>query len=313
MDQWQSIASLMIFVGVIGAITLEWVHLTIAAMLGALMLVMLNILTLEQAIGYIANSHTTLGLFLGVMVMVPFLFKKIWRTQLSNLDHLPLPTIQYPKVLILESIIFLLVLVFFVVGEMLPVPVSPATIALLGAVLCLLVTHCSRIDSVSNILRDVDWSTILFFMSIFVVIGALQKTGVISSASGFLEIILGKNIALGSIVLLFTIGLISSVVPNIPLVIAMVPLLKEYIVNAGFVGAEILAPNSTTPIPTAVLPLFYAMMYGAAGGQRDARGSLCQYCCGGDCGAVWKSKIFTAIVYDTKMLRSLLFFGAKKR
>ena len=113
------------------------------------MLVMLNILTLEQAIGYIAKSHTTPGLFNGVMV--PFLFKKIWRTQLSNLDHLPLPTIQYPKVLILESIIFLLVLVFFVVGEMLPAPVSPATIALLGVVLCLLVTHCSRIDSVNNI------------------------------------------------------------------------------------------------------------------------------------------------------------------
>ena len=92
--------------------------------------------------------------------------QEIWRTQLSNLDHLPLPTIQYPKVLILESIIFLLVLVFFVVGEMLPVPVSSAMIALLGAVLYLLVTHCNRIDSVSNILRDVDWSTTLFFMSI---------------------------------------------------------------------------------------------------------------------------------------------------
>ena len=38
------------------------------------MLVMLNILTLEQAIGHIAKSHTTLGLFYGVMV--PFLFKK---------------------------------------------------------------------------------------------------------------------------------------------------------------------------------------------------------------------------------------------
>ena len=113
------------------------------------MLVMLNILTLEQAIGYVAKSHTTLGLFYGVMV--PFLFKKIWRTQLSNLDHLPLPTIQYPKVLILESIIFLLVLVFFAVCEMLPAPVSPATIALLGVVLCLLVTHCSRIDFVNNI------------------------------------------------------------------------------------------------------------------------------------------------------------------
>ncbi len=387
MGQWQPIASLMIFVAVIGVITLEWVHLTIAALLGALMLVILNILTLEQAIGYVAKSHTTLGLFFGVMVMVrtlqptrvfdylatqmvrmaqgrgdrlllgivaittpicavlpnattvmllaplipplateigvdfvpllilmvfvanssglltlvgdpatfivgssihmtfvdylktlsvggaiavlvivamlPFLFKKIWRTRLSNLDDLPLPKIQHPKMLFFGSIIFLFVLVFFVVGEMLPVPISPATIALLGAVLCLLVSQWSRVDSVNAILRDVDWSTLLFFMSIFVVIGALQKTGVVSSASGLLAVILGKNIALGTIVMLFTIGLLSSVVPNIPLVVAMVPLLKEYLVNAGFVGAEILLPNSTTPIPIAVLPLFYAMMYGA--------------------------------------------------
>jgi Na+/H+ antiporter NhaD/arsenite permease-like protein len=198
-----------------------------------------------------------------IVAMLPFLFKKIWRTRLSNLDHLPLPKIQHPKMLVFGSIIFLFVLVFFVVGEMLPVPVSPATIALLGAVLCLLVAQWSRMESVNTILRDVDWSTLLFFMSIFVVIGALQKTGVVSSASGLLAVILGKNIALGTIVLLFTIGLLSSVVPNIPLVVAMVPLLKEYIVNAGLAGADIFLPNSTTPIPAAVLPLFYAMMYGA--------------------------------------------------
>jgi Na+/H+ antiporter NhaD/arsenite permease-like protein len=387
MHHWQSIASFIIFVAVIGVITLEWVHLTIAALLGALMLVLLNILTLEQAIGYVASSHPTLGLFFGVMVMVrtlqptrvfdylatqmvrmaqgrgdrlllgivaittpicavlpnattvmllaplipplateigvdfvpllilmvfvanssglltlvgdpatfivgssinmsfmdylktlslggviavlvivamlPFLFKKIWRTRLANLDDLPLPKIQHPKVLFFGSLIFLFVLVFFVVGEMLPVPVSPATIALLGAVLCLLVAQWNRMDSVNHILRDVDWSTLLFFMSIFVVIGALQKTGVISSASGLLAVVLGKNIALGAIVLLFAIGLLSSVVPNIPLVVAMVPLLKEYLVNAGFVGAEILLPNSTTPMPAEILPLFYVMMYGA--------------------------------------------------
>ena len=72
--------------------------------------------------------------------------------------------------------------------------------------------------------------------------------------------------------LLFTIGLISSVVPNIPLVIAMVPLLKEYPVSTGLAGADILVPNSMTPIPTAVLPLFYAMMYGAT------LGAICQDC-----------------------------------
>ena len=390
MGSWQAIAALSIFVGTIGIIIIEWLPLTIAAMLGALLLVVLNILTLDRAIGYIANSHTTLALFFGVMVMIralqptrvfeylatqmvllargkgsrlllgivaittpicavlpnpttvmllaplipplaqeigvdfvpllilmvfvanssglltlvgdpatfivgssinmtftdyhqtlslggvlavlvvvatlPFLFKKIWRTELANVDLLVPPQIQHPRTLALGSAIILLVLVFFVIGEMLPVPISPATVALLGAVLCLLLAHHSKIDTVSNILGDVDWSTLLFFMSIFVLIGGLQHTGVLSSAAGVLAWLLGKNIALGAIVLLFSVGLISSVVPTIPLVVAMVPLLKEYIVNAGFVGAEILVPGSTLPLPPEVLPLFYAMMYGATVG-----------------------------------------------
>jgi Na+/H+ antiporter NhaD/arsenite permease-like protein len=387
MENWQAIIALTIFGCVIGLIITEWLHLTIAAMLGALLLVVLNILTLDQAIAYIAKSHPTLGLFFGVMVMVrafqstqifeylatymvlwakgkgyrlllgivavttlicsvlpnattimllaplipplaqelaidfvpllilmvfvanssglltligdpatfivgssinmtfmdylqtlslggaiavlvvvvtlPFLFKKIWRTELTNLDTLTLPIINHPRMLLLGSGIMLLVLIFFIIGETMPVPISPATVALLGAAFCLLIAHQSKIDSINNILRDIDWSTLLFFMSIFVLIGGLQKTGVISSASGLLAFLLGKNIALGSIVLLFSVGLISSVVPNIPLVAAMVPLLKEYLVNAGFVGAEILNSAATTPLPPEVLPLFYAIMYGA--------------------------------------------------
>lgn len=387
MGTWQAIAALTIFVSVIGIIIMEWLPLMIAAMLGALLLVATNILTLDRAIGYIADSHTTLGLFFGVMVMIralqptrifeylatqmvrlakgqgkrlllgivaittpicavlpnattvmllaplipplaqeigvdfvpllilmvfvansaglltlvgdpatfivgssinmtftqylqtlsfggvlailvvvatlPFLFKKIWRTELSNLDTLPHPQIEHPRVLILGSIIVLLVLIFFVVGEMLPVPISPTTVALLGAVLCLLLAHHGKVDTINHILRDLDWSTLLFFMSIFVLIGGLQYTGVVSSASSLLALLLGKNIALGAIVLLFSVGLLSSVVPNIPLVVAMVPLLKEYLVTTGFVGAEILTPGSTMPLPPEVLPLFYAMMYGA--------------------------------------------------
>jgi Na+/H+ antiporter NhaD/arsenite permease-like protein len=387
MENWQAIAALGIFVAVIAVITLEWLHLTIAAMLGALMLVMLNILTLEQAIGYIGKSHATLALFFGVMVMVrafqptqvfeylatqmvvwakgkgsrlllgivgittpicavlpnattvmllaplipplaqelevdfvpllilmvfvanssglltlvgdpatyivgssinmsfveylqrlslggaiavaaivvllPVLFGPIWRKELPDLTHLPHPKINHPRMLTLGAIVVGLVLVFFVVGEMLPVPVSPATVALLGAALCLLLAHQSKIDSVNNILRDVDWSTLLFFMSTFVLIGGLQKTGVISSMSALLAIVLGKNIALGSIVLLFSVGLLSSVVPNIPLVVAMVPLLQEYLVDAGWVAAGSFAPGANVTLPPAVLPLFYAMMYGA--------------------------------------------------
>ncbi|XWK87769.1 MAG: ArsB/NhaD family transporter [Phormidium sp.] len=387
MENWQAIVATVTFVGVIFLLMTEWIHLTIAAFLGALILVLFNVMTLNEAIGYISQSHSTLGLFFGVMVLVrafeptkifdylatqivllakgrgnrlllgivaittpicaflpnattvmllapllppmaeevgvdfvpllilmvfvansaglltlvgdpatfivgdavnisftdyltrlslggviavltvvatlPFLFRKIWHKKLDDLEHLPHPQINHPRVLAVGSLIIAFVLIFFVVGESLPVPLSPATVALLGAALALLLSHHSKIDTVNHILRDVDWSTLIFFMCIFVLIGGLEKTGVVSSLSGVLAIILGKNIALGSIVILFFVGLISSLVPNIPLVVAMIPLLKQYIVNVGLAGQEVLSPNFAGQFPAEVLPLFYAMMFGA--------------------------------------------------
>ncbi len=387
MENWQAILSILTFITVIFFIMTEWIHLTIAALLGALILVFANVMTLQDAIGYIGKSHGTLGLFFGVMVLVrafeptkifeylatqivllakgegkrlllgivaittpicavlpnattvmllaplippmaqevgvnfvpllilmvfianssglltivgdpatfivgdainlsftdylwrlsmggaiavitviailPFLFRKIWHKKLENLEQLPHPQINHPRVLSLGALIVALVLVFFVIGESLPVPISPAAVALLGAALAMLLSHQSKIDSVNHILRDVDWSTLIFFMSTFVLIGGLEKTGVINGLSGVLAIILGKNIFLGSLILIFLIGLLSSVVPNIPLVVAMVPLLKQYIVNVGLAPAEVLAPDFQGQFPPEVLPLFYAMMFGA--------------------------------------------------
>jgi Na+/H+ antiporter NhaD/arsenite permease-like protein len=198
-----------------------------------------------------------------IVVILPWLFPEIWRKELEDLEHLPHPKINHPRILAVGGLIIAFVLTFFVVGESLPVPISPAAVALLGAALSMLLAHQSKIDSVNNILRDLDWSTLLFFMSIFVLIGGLEKTGVIASMSGVLAVILGKNIFLGSLTLLFFVGLISSVVPNIPLVVAMVPLLKQYVVNVGLAPAEVLAPDFAGQFPVEVLPLFYAMMYGA--------------------------------------------------
>lgn len=375
------------FVGVIILIMGEWLHLTIAAFLGALLLIFLHVMTLTEAVTYISRSYATLALFFGVMILVrsfeptkvfdylavkmiwlakgegkrlllgivalttpicavlpnattvmllaplippiaqdlgidfvpllilmvfiansaglltlvgdpatfivgdsinisfvdylqrlsiggilavvsvvillPILFRKTWNTKFEHLEDLPHPQINHPRTLAMGGFIIVFVLTFFVIGETLPVPISPAAVALLGAALALMLAHHSKIDTVNNILRDLDWSTLIFFMSIFVLIGGLEKTGVINSLSGLLAVILGKNIALGSILLLLTVGIISSVIPNIPLVVAMVPLLKQYLVNVGFVGAEVLDPAFNGQFPPEVLPLFYAMMFGA--------------------------------------------------
>ncbi|ACB49417.1 probable transport protein [Crocosphaera subtropica ATCC 51142] len=198
-----------------------------------------------------------------ILVMAPFLFAKIWNKQFTNLAELPHPKINHPRVLMLGGIIIAFVLLFFVIGESLPTPIPPASVALFGAVLALILAHQSKIDTVNNIFRDLDWSTLLFFMSTFVLIGGLQKTGVTSYLSKLLAVVIGHNIILGALVLLFLVGILSSVVPNIPLVVAMVPLLKEYIVNINLASPEILNPDFSGHLPPEVLPLFYAMMFGA--------------------------------------------------
>jgi Na+/H+ antiporter NhaD/arsenite permease-like protein len=208
----------------------------------------------------------SLGGALAIVVVIgllPILFKTIWNTKFEHLEDLPHPKINHPFALALGGIIVLFVLVFFIIGESFPIPISPASVALLGGTLALLLAHKTKIDTVSNILRDVDWSTLLFFMSIFVLIGGLEKTGGINNLSGVLALVLGKNIILGSFSLLFLIGLLSSLVPNIPLVVAMVPLLQQYLVTVGLVPSEVMNPDFTGQFPAEVLPLFYAMMYGA--------------------------------------------------
>lgn len=60
---WSAIVALVVFVGVLTCIVTEWLHLTIAAMLGALVLMFLNVLTLTEAVDYIAQSYATLALF----------------------------------------------------------------------------------------------------------------------------------------------------------------------------------------------------------------------------------------------------------
>jgi len=200
---------------------------------------------------------------LTIVAMIPFLFGRIWRTKLVDLEHLPHPKINHPRVLIVGSVIILFVLIFFVIGDTLPIPISPASVALLGSALALLLAHHSKIDTLNNILRDVDWSTLLFFMSVFVLIGGLRKTGVISSLSDGLALIIGTNIVLGSVLLLFVTGLFSSVLPNIPLVVAMVPLIKDYLVDVNLASPETLSAEFSGQFPVEVLPIFYAMMFGA--------------------------------------------------
>jgi Na+/H+ antiporter NhaD/arsenite permease-like protein len=81
-------------------------------------------------------------------------------------------------------------------------------------------------QTVFKLVKGLDWETIFFITGIFVVIGALEKTGVLHDFALFLESVIGENIFLGFIIIILVSVIISGFVDNVPYIIAMLPVAK---------------------------------------------------------------------------------------
>ena len=95
-----------------------------------------------------------------------------------------------------------------------------ATVALAAAAIMLLIGK----QNVEYIVSEVEWSTILFFVFLFVVVGGLDETGVIGQlAQLVLDAAKGHEVMM-MMILLWASALLSSVLDNIPFVATLIPL-----------------------------------------------------------------------------------------
>jgi len=110
-----------------------------------------------------------------------------------------------------------------------------ATVALAGAFLLLLLTGEHAME---NALTRVEWTTIFFFVGLFVVVSGLVETGVIARiAQGAMEWTGGDPLA-SSMLILWLSAIASAFVDNIPFVATMIPLIQEM----GRMGVDNLEP-----------------------------------------------------------------------
>lgn len=98
-----------------------------------------------------------------------------------------------------------------------------ATIALSGAALALLVCPVD----VDKMVEEVDWVTILFFCSLFMLVGTLEHLGIIRLAATFLVQVVGDHFRVLSIILIWASGFLSAIVDNVPYTAAMIPLVRD--------------------------------------------------------------------------------------
>lgn len=158
-----------------------------------------------------------------VIVFLSFLFRKDLKTtkdkmaQIANIDNSKTIT---DKALMLRSMFVLgLVILGFITHDVTHIETCVA--AMVGASILLL------FEKPTNILRDVEWNTIFFFIGLFIIIGGVEASGGIKlMAEWILKITQGSQTAT-SMLILWASGIISGIIDNIPYTATMSPMLVE--------------------------------------------------------------------------------------
>ncbi len=112
-------------------------------------------------------------------------------------------------------------LVLFFVHK--PLHIEPATVALAGAALMLLLTS----QAIEKTLASVEWPTIFFFIGLFILVGALEETGAIGEMADAIASVTGGNRTAELLGITWFSAIASGLVDNIPFTTAMIPVVEQ--------------------------------------------------------------------------------------
>jgi Na+/H+ antiporter NhaD/arsenite permease-like protein len=244
-------------------------------------------------------QKVSLGGLIAVLVLVPLLpwvMKDVWRVRRTLPDGLKPAGPQRPILAVLSLIVLALMVLLFLFGDRLPRQLLPPAVAIVAASAALLVTFSTRAEPVSKVLQDVDWRTLLFLICLFCLVQAFQKTGILQNLSQNFYLWFGTDLLLIAIILLAAVGFLSSVLANIPVVAAMLLMVKSYFVTASLVPELALDPTFID-WPVRLIPVFIAMMFaGTLGGNATLIGASANVVSTGICAAHGKPVSFVTFM-----------------
>ncbi len=174
-------------------------------------------------VDFLKNTGIAVALVIVFMiVMMRFVYKKeievegLDTSKIMNLD--PDKSITDKPLLIKGVVVIVLVILGFIFHDQIGMETS--VIALTAAAVMLIIGGVN----VDNAIQDVEWTTIAFFMALFVVVGGLTETGVIKQvAAVIIERTAGHPVMM-MLILLWASALLSSFLNNIPFIATLIPL-----------------------------------------------------------------------------------------
>lgn len=121
-------------------------------------------------------------------------------------------------------------LILFIAGE--SFHLLPAVTAIIGATALLIWIK----PDIEEMIEAVDWTTLVFFLSLFIVVGAIQEVGLISIIADWIGELVGDSLLLAMIAVTWLSAVLSTVIANIPFTAAMLPVIGFLTVTVP--GAE---------------------------------------------------------------------------
>jgi Na+/H+ antiporter NhaD/arsenite permease-like protein len=179
--------------------------------------------------------------------------------------------IHNPKLFIMCSIILVTVVLLFFVESFLHqwLNLSLAWIAVIGATFMLLL---SGIDDVDEVLHKVEWSTLLFFACLFVLMKGLEELGLINFIGDVTSQVIASvpennRLIVAITLILWVSGLVSAFIDNIPFTAAMIPVILKL---------------AEDPVNLPILPIIWALCLGTCmGGNGTLIGASANVVCAG--------------------------------
>lgn len=175
---------------------------------------------------FLKNTGVIAGICLIVVVIYFYL---VYHKQLApkNGETVDLSAIPDPKSAISSTREFVISSVIFGIAVILLVSHSAThlTVAFIGTFIAI-ITLATSGKNIGKVLKGVDWKTLAFFIGLFVVVGGLEQTGVLTAIAGVIEKICGGNVYLMVAIIIWLSAFASAFVDNIPFAATMLPVIK---------------------------------------------------------------------------------------
>ena len=158
-----------------------------------------------------------------VITILSFIFRKKLHASQDKMDEVAQidnsHTITDKALMIRSTLVLALVILGFMLHDV--THIETCVVAMLGASILLI------FEKPNEILQDVEWNTIFFFIGLFIIIGGLEASGGIKlMAEWILKVTQGSQAAT-SMIILWASGVISGIIDNIPYTATMAPMLVE--------------------------------------------------------------------------------------